>query len=97
MKGNPVFLKKMSEYCGKDVLENKTLYHDIRAWDKQHPNLGIYSDQRVCTVCGSEDLAEDSKTYKTQVNRYRAWRCNTCGHVSRERKTIEKSQVQLVG
>lgn len=99
MKGNPIYLKKMSEYCGHDVLENKILYHDIRAWYNQHPNMGIYAqtDEPVCTVCGSSDLEEIVETYKTQVNEYPQCRCRKCGHVSRGRKTIRKSKVQLVG
>lgn len=99
MAGNPEYLKKMSEYCGKDVLENKILYHDIRAWDNQHPNLGVYSvsGEPCCPVCGSEDLEELSVTYKTQTNTYPQYRCRDCGHVPRGRKTTKKSQVYLVG
>lgn len=99
MEGNPVYLKKMSEYCGKDVLENKTLYHDIRAWSNTHPNMGAYSltGNPCCTVCGSEDLEELEVTYKTQTNEYPQYRCRECGHVPRGRKTSGKSKVQLVG
>jgi DNA polymerase elongation subunit (family B) len=99
MKGNPAYLKKMSEYCGHDVLENKILYHDIRAWYNQHPNMGMYAqtDEPVCTVCGSSNLEEITTTYKTQVNEYPQFRCLDCGHTPRGRKTIRKSTVQLVG
>jgi hypothetical protein len=99
MNGNPKYLKLMSEYCGKDVIENKILYHDIRAWDNQHPNMGIYSKtgNACCPVCGSEDLEELAETYKTQTNTYPQFRCRECGHVPRGRKTTKKTQVQLVG
>jgi hypothetical protein len=99
MKGNPEYLKKMSEYCGKDVLENKQLYHDTRAWYSQHPNMGMYSPtgNPCCTVCGSEDLEELPETYKTQVNAYPQYRCRECGHVPRGRKTTKKSTITLVG
>jgi hypothetical protein len=99
MKGNPKYLKMMSEYCGHDVIENKIFYHDVRAWATQHPNMGIYSHtgEPCCTVCGSEDIELLSDTYKTQVNEYPQYRCRECGHVPRGRKTIRKSTVQLVG
>lgn len=99
MNGNPKYLKLMSEYCGKDIFENKTLYHDIRAWDNSHPNMGIYSqtDLPVCPVCGSTELEPLEETYKTQTNEYPQYRCYGCGHVPRARKTLQKSKVQLVG
>lgn len=97
MKGNPEYLKLMSEYCAKDVLENKILYHDIRAWSTNHPNLGLFSDQRVCPVCGSEDLVPQDKVWRAQVNYYPAYRCENCGHESRERKKSNQNVVQLVG
>ena len=99
MKGNPKYLKLMSEYCGKDVIENKILYHEIRSWYNQHPNLGIYSKtgNPCCPVCGSEEIEELSETYKTQTNTYPQYRCTECGHVPRGRKTTKKTQVQLVG
>jgi len=99
MAGNPEYLKKMSEYCGKDVIENKLLYHDIKAWDTQHPNMGMYSPtgNPCCTVCGSEDLLEIPETYKTQVNTYPQYRCMSCGHTPRGRKVTKKSTITLVG
>lgn len=99
MAGNPKYLKLMSEYCGKDVLENKKLYHDIRSWTNTHPNMGAYSltGNPCCTVCGSEDLEELEVTFKTQTNEYPQYRCRECGHVPRGRKSVQKSKVQLVG
>lgn len=99
MKGNPEYLKKMVEYCNGDIFDLKENYSIIRSWDNQHPNLGIFADTNVpvCPVCASEDVERDSKSYKTQVNAYAAFRCKNCGHVSRERKPIKKSTVMLVG
>lgn len=99
MKGNPEYLRKMSEYCADDILDLKENYKIIRAWDNQHPNLGVYSvtGNPCCTVCGSEDLEELSETYKTQTNTYKQYRCNNCGHIPRDRKTTKKSNVHLIG
>ena len=99
MQGNQEYLNKMSEYCGKDIFENKQLYHDIRAWDKQHPNMGIYSQtgNPCCPVCGSENLEEIEVTYKTQVNEYMQFRCLECGRTPRARKPLKTTNVQLVG
>lgn len=99
MRGNPVYLKKMVEYCNGDILDLQENYTIIRSWDNQHPNLGVYadSDKNICPVCGSDDLEQDSKSYKTQTNSYPSFRCSNCGHVSRGRKTSKKSSVKLVG
>lgn len=99
MKGSQEYLDKMVEYCEGDIFDLRENYHIIRSWDTQHPNLGVYAqtDAPVCPVCGSSELEPVEKTYKTQTNEYAQFRCTNCGHVPRDRKTVQKSRVQLVG
>jgi len=80
--GDPAALRKMSKYNDKDVLDGESVYLLLRAWDKSHPNLGLYyeTDTPRCKNCGGTDLEYDNlKTVKTSVNTYVCWICVNCG------------------
>ena len=55
---------------------------------KNHPNMAIFqeSHEPSCPNCGSADIQECGY-YTTSVNRYLAFRCNSCGAVCRSRKS----------
>jgi DNA polymerase elongation subunit (family B) len=81
-------LIRMADYCDNDVVILEELYVQIRAWIKDHPNMGLYIDTEgeKCTKCGSTDLDWRGKYY-TPAGRYRAFRCMSCAAVGRSRLT----------
>ncbi len=88
--GDDEALRKMEEYNRGDVELLEKVYLKMRPWIKGHPNVGVYmeSDDKVCTVCGSDDLVPDGY-YTTNSGKYRAYRCNNCGSsYTRDRKNI---------
>ncbi len=87
-------LDYMFKYNKKDVYGLEEIYLDIRAWIKNHPNMGIYqeSEENVCYKCGSPDLIPEGE-YVTPLNRYHAMRCQSCGAIGgRERKTAQSKK-----
>lgn len=88
--GDDEALRRMEEYNRGDVELLENVYLKMRAWIKGHPNVGVYmeSDDKVCAVCGSDDLVPDGY-YTTNSGKYRAYRCNSCGcSHTRDRKNI---------
>lgn len=77
----------MEDYNVQDVVLTEQLYDHLIGWISSHPNVGLYmkeSEGHYCTNCGSESLR--FKGYKTtRVLKYKQYRCNDCGHYSRER------------
>jgi len=86
--GEQAALDEMEEYNIQDVRVLEEVYLAMRAWIKPHPNIGLFvaDDKTCCPTCGSEDLTQKGD-YKTYVNAYETFRCNSCGSISRGRKT----------
>lgn len=88
MNGEQDAWNEMLAYNIQDTLLLEKVYLKLRAWDKRHPNVGLYVDSNhpVCTACGSENLIQKGYEY-TQVGMYKRWKCKTCGHPNRGRYT----------
>ena len=86
--GDSEALEEMVTYNRQDVLALEEFYVLLRPWIKCHPNMSLFmdldSDVSVCTNCGSNDLTERG-FYTTTVNKYKAFRCNSCGAICRSR------------
>lgn len=78
----------MQSYNIQDVNLLEKVYLKLRAWDKRHPNIGLYIDDNKprCTACGSDKIIKKGHEF-TQVGMYQRWRCNSCGHPNRGRYT----------
>lgn len=83
-------LKVMQEYNIQDVKILKQLYLNLRAFDKNPPNLGVYYNDGMnhCPACGSTELSTTGNTSSTNLNSYQEVLCMDCGHRSRHRKGI---------
>lgn len=46
----------------------------------------------ACTACGSTNLKEDNHFYYTNRNKYKIYRCNECGALSRDTKGLIKEK-----
>jgi len=86
MNGDGQALIEMSAYCDVDVLVLENFYLKIRPYIQPHPNLGllITEDIQCCPSCTSTDLKWGGM-YTTYTNSYKAFRCNHCGSIGRDR------------
>lgn len=98
LQGDPKALKLMSKYNIQDVLVLEDVYVKLRPWIKSHPSLSLYMDVDVpvCENCGSIDIEFKGKYYTTNVNRYKAFRCNECGAIGRNRYAEKRNRDMLV-
>jgi len=89
MNGDKASWDEMMAYNVEDTLLLERVYLKLRAWDKRHPNIGLYVDDAKprCTACGSTNIIKKG-TEKTQVGMYQRWSCKNCGHPNRGRYTI---------
>lgn len=95
LKGNKEALHYMLEYNKMDVKVLEEVYLKLRPWIKNHPNISnILSSKHSCPYCGQEELKEiQGKSYFTNVNEYKLYRCNHCGGISRGRTSIKNIKV----
>lgn len=102
MVGNPEALKYMNEYNIADIVLLEEVYLRIRPYIKSHPNLDLYKDsaEATCPICGSTHLEEVSdKYFFTQAVRYKVYRCDDCGGLSRSKtgvKYFHKKQLSAI-
>jgi hypothetical protein len=89
--GDRVAIDKMLDYNKNDVVILEELYVRLRPWMNTHPSMCSYVDKdiNIC-VCGSKDLSYTAGYYRTNVNRYRGWRCNNCGKIGRSSKAEKR-------
>lgn len=82
MKGDKKAWKLMKKYNAMDVELLEKVYLHLRPWMATHPNLGVYSDQPVCRVCGSKRLQYKGPGggFGTNTNIYKRFRCLDCKH-----------------
>lgn len=98
MSGEEEAMKEMILYNEQDVRVLEEVYLKLRPYFRGAQNIGIYvgDDVATCPTCASEDLDWNLKTdYVTQVNRFSAFRCNTCGSLGRSRTPIKTSKTNL--
>lgn len=88
IKGDVEAMEYMSKYCDRDILLLEEVYLELRPWMPNHPNIGLYFDEtkQMCPNCGSTDI-KDEKPYYTSVSRFPTYRCNSCGAISRGKKS----------
>lgn len=94
LNGEQEALNYMEKYNRGDVVILEKVYLKLRPWINSHPNLNVYMDDGVnkCISCGSTDITEDS-FYYTNRNKFKTYRCNCCGALSRETKGELKHKI----
>lgn len=88
LKGDKESLIRMALYCEQDVTITEQVFYKLLPWIKDL-NLGLYrvDDEIKCPNCGSINLTESGFHYSS-VSKYQSYRCNDCGHISRERHSL---------
>ena len=91
MKGNDTALEEMRVYNVYDVEILEKVYLKLRPYIKNHPNVTFYSTSNAmrCPSCGGKHLYKES-FYHTHASVYQTYRCQDCGALSRDRKSIRK-------
>jgi len=86
LKGDDQALLDMEVYNVQDVKLLESVYLTMRPYIQPHPNLGllITEDIQCCPSCTSTDLKWGGM-YTTYTNSYKAFRCNHCGSIGRDR------------
>lgn len=89
IKGDSNALLKMFEYNIQDVIILEEIYYRLLPWITNHPNLNLYNVtlDLNCPNCNSDDLVEAGFS-TTSVSKFKSYKCNSCGTISRERKSI---------
>ena len=83
--GDETALQEMQDYNDQDVILLEDVYLKLRPWIRSHPNMNLYTEDGVCSSCGSRNLREGGY-YRTNVNEYLASQCSDCGAWSRKTK-----------
>ena len=86
-EGDKKSWKKMIKYCHHDVDILIDVYNKLLPWATNHPNMALFGG--TCKNCGSDNLEPLEKTVKTNVNEFKAYRCEDCGHIMRDRKAVK--------
>lgn len=88
LRGNPLAWEEMQTYNVQDVVVLEEVYLKLRPWINNHPNIGVFDEQDVpiCPKCGSKHVHYRGFTH-TNTQKYRRFRCNSCGGWGRTRLT----------
>jgi len=93
--GDQDALDQMMMYNEHDVKILEDLYLILRPWISNHPNMGLFieSNKPVCSTCGHETF-EYIGDYVTNLSKFPGHRCDSCGSIFRERKSVIPKQVR---
>jgi len=86
MAGNKRDWADMKRYNMQDVELLERIYLRLRPWIKNHPNMGVYSDEKVCPKCGSIDIHLRGFGFNNS-GKFQRIHCLGCGAWSRSRLT----------
>jgi len=82
--------RRMKKYNVQDVELLDRLYHELRPWIPNHPNVANYVDPTACPRCGAPASGLKKRGYKiTGTGFYQQYRCDSCGGYSRARKQAD--------
>ena len=89
---------EMLEYNTIDVDVLEKVYLKLRPYDKKHPNVSMYYEDRSvrrCVCCGSTNLTLTDKKSFTGLSEFAVYECGDCGKHSRNRvNTLSKEERQ---
>lgn len=98
LKGNDEAWEEMAAYNIQDVETLEEVYLRMRPYIKNHPNVGVFSEEAeapTCNKCGSTHLHRRGYAY-TNVGKYPRYQCQDCGGWSRGRYTELKKSPNLL-
>ena len=69
----------MKRYNQHDVYLCEQLYHYLKPWIKNHPNLRLWDGRVGCPVCGSQNVMRRGLEHKLKDYDVRRLSCKDCG------------------
>lgn len=100
MNGDPTMWRKMRQYVRRDVLLLESLYKRLLPWSGRpgkpaNPNMGHWSDDEVCSLCGRKGTLIRRGVHRTTVSEFQTVQCSVarggCSGYSRMRKRISQA------
>lgn len=98
MAGDDWAWEEMEEYNRQDIVVLRQLYHKLRPWILNHPNMNFWNPERgSCPNCGGTHVTKNGFS-RTMVSEFQRWKCQECGATprSRLREKQHDGGVQLV-
>lgn len=96
--GDKAAMKRMKAYNAQDVVALKEVY-TLFVPLVSTVNQGLFTDETVCSSCGSHNVEKTGRQVHTTVNSFDEYECSDCGAKMRSRKGNQpksKSQTMLV-
>lgn len=90
MAGSPEAWRKMRAYNEADVFLTERLYHRLKPFIRNLPNVGLYDGDGTidrCPQCGGEDIIHRGYAY-TRLSAYPRMSCKTCGRWFRSGRRV---------
>lgn len=81
---------RMEEYNKQDVVLLEKLYNRFLPWIPGGLNMGIFTEELVCSRCGSHNVQKRGLAV-TQIATYQRYQCQDCGGWSQERSASSTS------
>jgi len=88
-EGDPHALDTMLDYNIGDIMALEDLFYMLQPYMRFF-NAALYNEieEKQCRVCGSQDLTESVKHYLTPAGKWKMYRCNECGCLSRGKENL---------
>lgn len=91
LAGDPKAWARMKKYNAHDVRLLEPVYLFLRPWIRNHPNVGMHTEDVVCPKCGSGDLSQRGFAFNA-TTQYQRYRCRDCGGWARGAKNVRKGK-----
>lgn len=93
-QGNEQAIRRMAKYNIGDLPPLESLYLKLRPYMKSHPNLGLFSRERmVCKACGSKHIHR--KGYRTNnTGVFPSYQCQDCGAWSQGKSAVKRAELR---
>lgn len=77
MEGDEKSWQLMKKYNKQDVDLLVAIYHELKTWAKNHPNMAIFNEDTACTRCQSENIVKKGVEVRGNSLSQR-WKCQDC-------------------
>lgn len=85
----------MRRYNKQDVVLTEQLYDVLRPYIPNHPNMGLFLGEDVCTNCGSDKL--ERRGYRRTLSRtYQRYLCLDCGKWMQSTRSVDGSGFKAI-
>ncbi len=79
VNGDAKSWRTMAAYAKQDTVLLERVYHRLKSWAPNHPNMLIYKSVDGCPTCQSQNIQRRGTMAKLNSRRHR-FHCQDCGH-----------------